>query len=422
MQMHSVERALRTGARSVAGPSRSLQSACVIAEVALTVVLLVSAGMLGRTLLTLSSLNPGVNVHNVLTAHFALSPAALANPGRMRSAWQDVLDRAGRVPGVESAALADIIPMRAGENTLPYWTTSTPPPPNKAPVALASTVTPDYLTVMGIPLRRGRFFDDHDRADSEPVLVIDDTLAQHAFGGDDAVGKRLWVPALGPVPLRIVGVVGHVRHWGLAGDDRSRVRDQIYSPFAQVPPSLLRMFSSFMSVAVRTRIPPLNVEEPLRRALRGAAGDHELYEVRSMEQWVAASLERQRFLLLLFGIFAGIALLLASVGIYGVLAYLTSQRVPELGVRMALGATARDVMNLVLRQSVSMVAVGVVIGAAAAWGAGRLLARVVDGMHPPDASTAAVMTSVLVAAAMLASVVPARRASRVDVSEALRQD
>ena len=138
--------------------------------------------------------------------------------------------------------------------------------------------------------------------------------------------------------------------------------------------------------------------------------------------WSAASLERQRFLLLLFGIFAGIALLLASVGIYGVLAYLTSQRVPELGVRMALGATARDVMNMVLRQSVSMIAAGVVIGAAAAWGAGRLLDRVVEGMRPTDLSTAAVMTSVLVAAALLASVVPARRASRVDVLEALRQD
>ncbi len=196
----------------------------------------------------------------------------------------------------------------------------------------------------------------------------------------------------------------------------------MYYPFAQVPGSLLRLFSSFMSVAVRTRVPPLNVEESLRRALRGAAGDQALYQVRTMEQLVAASLERQRFLLLLFGIFAGIALSLASVGIYGVLAYLTSQRVPELGVRMALGATARDVMSLVLRQSVSMIAVGVVIGMVAAWGAGRLLARVVDGMHSTEPSTAAVMTLVLVAAAMLASIVPARRASRVDVLEALRQD
>jgi putative ABC transport system permease protein len=275
---------------------------------------------------------------------------------------------------------------------------------------------------MGIPLRRGRFFDDHDRAESDPVLVIDETLAQHAFGGDDAVGQRLWIPELGPVPLRIVGIVGHVRHWGLAGDDQSRVRDQLYYPFAQVPVPLLRLFSSFMSVAVRTRVPPSNVEESLRRALRGSARDQALYDVRTMEQLAAASLERQRFLLLLFGTFAGIALLLASVGIYGVLAYLTSQRVPELGVRMALGATARDVTCLVLRQSASMVAVGVAIGAAAAWGAGRLLARVVEGMRPTDLSTAALMTSVLVAAAMLASAVPARRAGRVNVLEALRRD
>src|SRR5439155_9813879 len=340
----------------------------------------------------------------------------------IRSAWQDVLDRARRVPGVESAALADIIPMRAGENTLPYWTTSTPPPSNQMPVALASTVTPDYFNVMGMALRRGRFFDEHDCVDSEPVVVIDDTLAQHAFGGDDAVGKRLWLPAIGSVPVRIVGVVGHVRHWGLAGDDRSRVRDQMYSPFAQLPASLLHVFSSFMSVAVRTRIPPLTVEESLRRALRGAAGDQALYDVRTMEQLAAGSLERQRFLMLLFGIFAGIALLLACVGIYGVLAYLTSRRVPELGVRMALGATAGDVMNLVLRQSASMIAVGAVVGAAAAWGVGRLLARLVDGMRPTEASTVAVMTSVLVAAAMLASVVPARRASRLDALEALRQE
>jgi predicted permease len=420
--MQRVEGALRGGARTVAGPSRALQSACVVAEVALAVVLLVSAGMLGRTLLTLSSLDPGVNIHNVLTAHFSLSPAALGNPERIRSAWQDVLERASHVSGVESAALADIIPMRGGVNTLPYWTTSTPLPLSHAPVALASTVTPDFWKVMGIPLRRGRLFDDHDRAEGEPVLVIDDTLAQHAFGGADPVGRRLWVPALGPAPLQVVGVVGHVRHWGLAGDDRSHVRDQMYYPFAQVPPPLLRLFSSFMSVAVRTRVPASNVEAPLGFALRGASGDQALYDVRTMEQLVAASLERQRFLLQVFGIFAAISLMLASVGIYGVLAYLTSQRVPELGVRLALGATAGDVVQLVLRESALMVAVGVAIGAAAAFGAGRLLARVVEGMGSPDLWTAAVMTSVLVAAAMLASVVPARRAGRVDVMTALRQE
>jgi predicted permease len=164
VRMGNLEQALRAGGRTIGGSSRALQSAYVIVEVALAIVLLVSAGMLERTLLTLSSLNPGVNVHNFRTAHFALSPTVLGNPERIRSAWQDVLDRAREVPGVESAALADIIPMRVGENTLSYSTTATAATTSEAPVALASTVTPDYWTVMGIPLRRGRVFDNHDAA------------------------------------------------------------------------------------------------------------------------------------------------------------------------------------------------------------------------------------------------------------------
>jgi len=417
-----LESALRVGARSIAGSSRRLHSAFVVSEIALAVVLLVAAGMLGRSLLSLSSLDPGVNVRNVLTARFALSPGAVANPEQIRAAWQDVLDRARRVPGVESVALADIIPMREGENSLGYWTTPTPPPPNQAPIALASSVTPDYLKVMGIPLRYGRFFTDHDRMGSEMVIVVDENLAQHAFGTKDVVGKRIWIPEMGAAPIEIVGVVGHVRHWGLAADDQSRVRDQIYYPFAQVPAPLLHFFSSVMSIAVRTTIPPLDIVEPLRRELRGAGGDQAMYEERTMEQLVNASLARQRFLLLLFGIFAGLALLLACIGIYGVLAYLTGQRVPEIGVRMALGASARDVLWLVLRQGLALIFAGVGAGTLAALAVGRLLPSLVSGMQPTDVSTFAITIPVLVAAALLASFVPARRASRADPTCALRQD
>jgi putative ABC transport system permease protein len=178
--------------------------------------------MLGHTLLALSSLDPGFNVHDVIAARFALSPAtSLGNPEQIRAAWQDILDRVRRVPGVESATLADIIPMRGGENSLPYWTTATPPPPNQEPFALASCVSPDYLKVMGIPLRQGRFFNKYDRIGSEPVVVIDNNLAQHAFGTKDAVGKRIWIPAMSPGPVLVVGIVGHVRHWGLAADRRA---------------------------------------------------------------------------------------------------------------------------------------------------------------------------------------------------------
>jgi predicted permease len=419
--LHSLESALRAGGRTIAGSSRRLQSAFVVSEIALALVLLVSAGMLGSTLLTLSSHDPGLNVHNVLAARFAISPGTLRNPLQIRSAWQDVLHRARRLPDVESAALADIIPMREGENSVPYRPTPAPLPPDQEPIALASTVTPDYLKVMGIPLREGRFFNAQDREGSEPVVVIDENLARHAFGGQHAVGRHLWISAMGAAPLQIVGVVGHVRHWGLAGDDQSRVRDQIYSPFSQVPVPLLHFFSSVMSITVRTKTPPLNLVEPLRFELRGAAGDQALYEPRTMEQLVSGSLARQRFLLFLFGIFAGIALLLASIGIYGVLAYLTGQRVPEIGVRMALGATVRDVMALVLRQCLQMVLVGVGVGIFAALAAARVLQRLVEGMQPVHVATFAIVIPLLLAAALVASFVPARCASRVDPVKALRQ-
>jgi len=251
---------------------------------------------------------------------------------------------------------------------------------------------------------------------------IDEVLAHKAFGGREAVGQRLWIPAMGAEPVRVIGVVGHVRHWGLASDDQARVRAQFYYPMAQVPDPLLRRWSELTSIAVRTSIAPQSVVEPLRRALRGATGDQVLYEVRTMEQLASGTLDRQRLLLLLFGIFAGLAMLLACIGVYGVLAYLTSQRVPEIGVRMALGATPGRVMRLVLGQSLGMILVGVGVGACGSWAAGRLLQRLVDGVPATEPSTFVVMVSVLVLAALLASVLPARRAGRVDAMTALRQD
>jgi predicted permease len=415
-----LEQCLRAGARTIAGSSRRLHSGFVIAEIALAVVLLVAAGILGRTVLRLSSLDPGINIRNVLTTHVSLSPGVLENPAQIRAAWSDVVDRARRVPGVQSVALTDIIPMRVGENGLGYWTTPAPPPPNQMPIALASSVTPDYLKVMGVPLHQGRFFNDHDRLGAEPVVVIDEVLAQHAFGGSEPVGKRLWIQAIGPT--KVVGVVGHVRHWGLASDDQAQVRDQIYYPFAQVPDHLMRLFASFLSMAVRTNINPLNVVEPLRRELRGATGDQALYDVHTMEELASASLASQRFLMTLFGIFAGLALLLACIGIYGVLAYVTSQRVPEIGLRMALGASARNVMWHVLRQSLGMIFAGVVVGLATAAAAARLLQRLVAGVRATEPLTFGIMISILVAAALFASFLPARRASRVDPISALRQE
>jgi predicted permease len=430
-----LEQTLRAGARSVAGATRRLHSSFVVSELSLAVVLLVAAGMLGDTLVQLSSLNPGVNLKNVLVTRMALAPSVLAQPAQIRAAWQDVLDHARHVAGVESVTMVDTVPMREGNNQIGYWTTPALPAPADQPLTLATSVTPDFLKVMGIRLLRGRFFDDHDRQGAEPVAVIDEVLARQAFGREDAVGKQLFIPVSaspfqlsseGSDPVRVVGVVGHVRYWGLASDDGARVRAQLYYPFAQVADPLLRRWSELMSIAVRTGVSPLTVVEPLRRAVRGAtggvSGDQALYEVRTLEQLVSDSLARQRFLTLVFGIFAAAALLLACIGIYGVLAYLTRQRVPEIGVRMALGASPLGLMWMVLRQSLGMILAGVGIGMLGAIAAGRLLENLVEGMRPTGPTIFAVTIPVLILAAVLASLGPARRASRVDPIRALRQE
>jgi putative ABC transport system permease protein len=431
--VRNVEQILRTSARTLSGSSRRLHSAFVISEIALAIVLLVAAGMLGRTLLHASSLDPGLDIRNLLVARMALSPASLADPARIPAAWQDVIDRARRVPGVQSVTAVDIVPMREGNNQIGYWPSADVPPKAKLPVALASSATPDFLKVMGIPLLEGRFFDDHDRMGSELVIVVDDVLAKSAFGRQEALGKSLWIPDMPCVqqnttfvdcssPYKIVGVVGHVRYWGLAGDDQAQVRAQFYYPFAQVAQPFLRRWSQLMSIALRTSVPPLSVVEPLRQELRGQASDQVLYQVRTMEQLAHSSLALQRFLLLLFSAFAALALLLACIGIYGVLAYLTGQRVPEIGIRMALGASPGEVMLLVLRQSLAMILLGVGIGTMFALAAGRALERLVEGMQPTSFLTFIIMIPFLVLAAILASLVPARHASKVDPMNALRQE
>jgi len=338
----------------------------------------------------------------------------------MRVAWQEILDRVRQVPGVHSVAVADIIPMGGETDEIGYWTTPTAPPVNQMPMSLLNVVTPGYLGVMGIPLRQGRFFTEQDRIGNEAVIAIDEVLAKRAFGGREAVGNRLWVQFLGPA--RVVGVVGHVRHQGLGEDGQAKMREQIYLPFAQLADPFLRLTSSAESLVIRTTISPLSIVDALRRQVRGATRDQAIYDVRTMEQIVSGTLARQRFLLLLFGIFAGLALLLACIGIYGVLAYLTSRRVPEIGVRMALGASVGDVMRLVLRQSLGMILVGAGIGSVAALAAGKLLERFVAGVKPAEPLTFTITISVLLVAALFASFVPARRASRLDPLKALRQE
>jgi hypothetical protein len=263
--------------------------------------------------------------------------------------------------------------------------------------------------------------DERDRAGGEPVVVIDEVMAEQAFHGEDAIGKHLWI-GFPKDPVTVVGVVGHVRYWGLAGDDSARVRAQLYNPFGQLPDEYVRRWSELMSLAVRTSVEPLSVVEPLRHKIRGPSNDQVLYEVRTLEQLAKASLARQRFLMVLFGVFAALALLLACIGIYGVLAYLMNRRVPEFGVRLALGARPGDVSRLVLRQSLTMILSGAALGILGSVAAARLLESGVTGVQPAGLLTFAITISTLLAAALLASIVPAHRASRIDPVAALREE
>ena len=415
----NLDNALRSGTRTTTRVARRLHGAFVVSEIAIAFVLLASAGILGRTLFRTLAVDPGINPHHVLVTDVALSPEALATSAGTRAAWSSVVGRVSGIPGVDSVAIADIVPMSGDTEEIGYWTTATEPAIDQMPLALLNLVTPEYPRAMGIMLLRGRFFEDNDRLGNEPVIVIDDVMAQRVFGDQDAIGKQLSLQIIGAA--QVIGVVRHVRHWGLDADDQAKVREQIYVPFAQLPDAFVRLTSG-MSLVIRTTAPPSDVEEAVKREVRGATPDQVASRLRTMDEIVSGTLTRQRFLLILFAAFATLALSLACIGIYGVLAYLTGQRVPEIGVRMALGASAHRVMWMVLRQSLAMIFLGLSVGLGAAIGAGRLLRGFVVGMQSMEPSTMVVMAAVMVGAALAASFVPARRAMRVDPMVALRHE
>lgn len=416
-----VEAVLRGGARTHTARGAFWQHALVAAQVGLAVVLLAGAGVLGRALLRLSKLDLGVRTDHVLTARVALPAAALANPASARAAWQALLTRVRAVPGVEAAATVDTVPLREGNDILNYWTGAAAPPADRQPAALATTVSPGYFRVMGIRLLAGRVITAEDRLGAAPVAVIDEDLARHAFAGRNPIGQAIHL-GLGNDPLTIVGVVGHVRYWGPAGDDASPVHDQVYYAFAQLPDRFVPRWSELTSIAVRTSLPPGAVLPQIEAAVRGPGGDQAIYELRTLGQLARGSLAQQRFLLLLFGVFAGLALLLAGLGVYGVQAWLAAQRLPELAVRLALGARRGGVFWLVLRQSLAVVGLGLAAGMLAALGGGRVLRQIVAGVGGPQPATLAAAALLLVLAAAAASALPAWRAARADPMRTLRQE
>jgi predicted permease len=279
-------------------------------------------------------------------------------------------------------------------------------------------VTPDYPSVMQIPLRRGRFFTDRDTLASPTVVVIDDVLARRIFPGQDPVGRQISLMVIGPV--QIVGVAGHVKHWGLDSDDTAKIRDQIYFPVLQVPDKFLSEAVAGLTLMLRTGPEPLSLVSAVRAQVAGPTQDQPIYAVRTMEQIISGSLAERRFTMLLLIIFAATALLLAAVGIYGVMSYAVTRRTHELGIRAALGASRREIVGLVVRQGMRLAAIGMAAGLVAAFALTRFLAGLLYGVRPADPATLAAVTLLLGGIALLACYIPARRAAVVDAVVALR--
>jgi predicted permease len=280
--------------------------------------------------------------------------------------------------------------------------------------------TPGYLRAMGIPLKEGRFFTDHDTLSSPPVVVVDEVMAKHLFPGQDALGKQFNLMVIGPV--QIVGITGHVKHWGLDADDTAKIRNEIYFPFLQIPDKFMSEAVAGLTLVLRTGPDPLRLVSAVRAQVAGPTEDQPIFEVATMEQIISDSLTERRFAMLLLIIFAATALVLAAIGIYGVMSYAVSRRTHELGLRMALGASRHEILGLVVREGMVLALAGMGIGLAAALGLTRFMTSLLYGVRPADPPTLGAVLAVLGAIAFLACYIPAWRATRVDPLVALRYE
>jgi len=425
----SVGGSLSQSGRAVAGSRGSAQNIFVAGEMAMALVLLIGAGLMVRTLVYLWGVDPGFNPKNVLT--FELSgPAAYKNgpADAIRSAYRQIHDKVASTPGVEAASFSwGAHPMGSDDEDY-FWFVGRPKPPNPAdyPMTIEYDVEPDYLKVMQIPVKRGRFFTAADNEHTAPVVVIDESLAEKYFAGQDPIGQYLdfntnpsEVDKL-PNP-QIIGVVGHVNQWGLDSDGPGSLHAQVYLPMAQIPDKQLKRGGLGSDIFLRRQVAGSPSLAALRSRIHEYNSELVVHNPEDMEKAVADSISNKRFTMTLLGVFALLALLLASVGIYGVLSYLVGQRTREIGVRMALGAQKFDVLRMILKDGARMTLVGIVLGLIGAVGLTRLMQSMLYGVKPTDPLTFISVAALLCAIAMLACYVPARRAMKVDPTEALRQ-
>lgn len=422
----NVHETLKEGGRGLSGVRHRAHGVFVAVEMAMALVLLVGAGLMIRTLGRLWSVDPGFDSHNVLTFSFGFPPSmSMDSAAAIRSASRELDRRLQSIPGVQAVSISwGAFPI-SGEDDGQFWIEGQPKPSSENDMnwALEYTVEPDYLKAMKISLLRGRFFTSADDEHSPLVVVIDDIFARKFFPNQDPIGKQINSNNFSQ-RAEIVGVVGHVKQWGLDSDESNPLRAQIYHPYMQLPDAAMMLSASGVGVVLRSAEAPAALTDAVRRATAAIGNERVIYGVQTMDEIISGSLAARRFSMILLEAFAVMALLLASVGIYGVISYLAGQRTHEIGVRIALGAQRRDVLRLVLGEGAGMALAGVGIGLVASFGLTRLLARysLLFGVSPTDPLTFAAVALLLMLVALAACYVPARRAMRVDPLVALRYE
>ncbi|HYL62772.1 MAG TPA: ABC transporter permease [Candidatus Methylomirabilis sp.] len=414
---------LKEGGRGGSGTRHRTQSVFVAVEMALAVVLLIGAGLMIRSLAALWGINPGFDSRNVLTFSVSSTSGPNATADQLRLKYRQGVRALAAVPGVEAVSLVGgSLPM-TGDSEVPFWVEGRPKPATEQemPFALFYLVTQDYHKVMRIPVERGRSFTERDDEHAPLVVLIDDAFAHKYFPNEDPIGKRLNLALLDMQP-EIVGVVGHVEHWGLGAKGHETLQAQIYIPVWQIPDKFWPLLANGAQYAARTAGMPLGVVSAIREAAQSVDSSAVVYEVRPMQDIVARSVATQRLAMILLSVFSTLALVLSAIGIYGVISYLTAQRTHEIGVRIALGASSKDVVQMVLGEGMRITLVGVAIGVAAALGLTRLIAKLVYGVGTMDPITFGGVAVLLSVVALLACYIPAHRAMRVDPIIALRYE
>ena len=415
---------LKEGGRGIRGSRNRVQRVFVVAEMGMALVLLTGAGLMVRSLMQLWSIDPGFNPQNTLNVGVSLPPAMMTASGdAIRAAFREFDSRVASIPGVTAVSQTwGALPL-GGDDEFTFWFEGQLEPTSQSEKnwAIDYIVEPGYLRAMGLSLVRGRFLTEQDNEHSARVVVVDDVFARKLFPNGDPIGKRIQTKMLGQ-PAEIVGIVRHVKQWGLDADDDQSVRMQIYLACMQMPDEVIRLQPSGSSMIVRARNAGTGLLDSIRRVSQQMSNEQVIFGAQTMDSVIADSLADRRFAMTLLGVFAALALLLASVGIYGVLAYVVGQRTQEIGIRIALGARRPDILRLILAGAGRLALIGVAVGLVSALGLTRLMANLLYGVSPRDPLTFIAVPVILVSVALLASYLPARRATQVDPMTALRYE